>query len=119
MKSTDSLPSDKICLKIESFFFGFLLPSNRVKLLVVGGLLGLNDTFFNYRGPISDLDLANKNGVYTFSSSAANSPVDGSGKCLTFWSEQDGIAQLAITWDTRLVYIRGKIGSTWKKISII
>lgn len=39
MKSTDSLPSDKICLKIESFFFGFLLPSNRVKLLVVGGLL--------------------------------------------------------------------------------
>nr|DAO25272.1 MAG TPA: putative tail fiber protein [Bacteriophage sp.] len=84
---------------------------------VVGGLLGLNDTFFNYRGPISDLDLANKNGVYTFSSSAANSPVDGSGKCLTFGSEQDGIAQLAITWDTRLVYIRGKIGGEWKHIT--
>lgn len=85
---------------------------------IVGGLLGLNDTFFNYRGAISDLDLANKNGIYTFSSSAANSPVNGSGKCLSFGNDED-VAQLVITWDTRLFYVRGKIGSAWKNISIL
>lgn len=77
MKSTDSLPSDKICLKIESFFFGFLLPSNRVKLLVVGGLLNYTDVFKNSRTQIEndeDLDNISKPGSYRTSSSVSEVP---------------------------------------------
>lgn len=100
---------------METIDFNTVIAEN---ISVVGGLLGLNDTFFNYRGAISDLDLANKNGIYIFSRSTANSPVDGSGKCLSF-GDNEYVAQLIITWDTRLLYVRGSIGSEWKKISIL
>ena len=62
------------------------------------------------------LIMTNLNGVYTFGAEAQNSPVDGSGKCLTFGNGIDDYGQIVVTWDSRLIYYRGKIGAAWKRI---
>lgn len=82
----------------------------------LGGLIGINGSWLRYRGHISDIDNANLNGVYTFGAEAQNSPVDGSGKCLTFGNGIDDYGQIVVTWDSRLIYYRGKIGAAWKRI---
>ena len=83
---------------------------------ILGGLIGINGSWLRYRGHISDIDNANLNGVYTFGAEAQNSPVDGSGKCLTFGNGIDDYGQIVVTWDSRLIYYRGKIGAAWKRI---
>lgn len=80
----------------------------------VGGLLGINDTWFRYRGSISNINNAEKNGVYAFASNAENDPSDGSGKCFVF----NG-GQILVTWDSRKIYIRGSIDLVWKQIATI
>ena len=82
----------------------------------LGELIGINGSWLRYRGHISDIDNANLNGVYTFGAEAQNSPVDGSGKCLTFGNGIDDYGQIVVTWDSRLIYYRGKIGAAWKRI---
>ena len=82
----------------------------------LGGLLGINGSWFRYRGHISDINNANLNGVYTFGAEAQNNPVNGSGKCLTFGNGIDDYGQIVVTWDSRLIYYRGKIGAAWKRI---
>ncbi len=88
--------------------------SNLATLL--GGLIGINNSWFRYRGHTSDIDNASLNGVYTFGAEAQNSPLDGSGKCLTFGNGIDDYGQIVMTWDSRLIYYRGKIGAAWKQI---
>jgi hypothetical protein len=83
---------------------------------ILGELIGINGSWLRYRGHISDIDNANLNGVYTFGAEAQNSPVDGSGKCLTFGNGIDDYGQIVVTWDSRLIYYRGKIGAAWKRI---
>lgn len=83
---------------------------------LLGELIGINGSCLRYRGHISDIDNANLNGVYTFGAEAQNSPVDGSGKCLTFGNGIDDYGQIVVTWDSRLIYYRGKIGAAWKRI---
>ena len=82
----------------------------------LGGLIGINNSWFRYRGHTSDIDNASLNGVYTFGAEAQNSPLDGSGKCLTFGNGIDDYGQIVMTWDSRLIYYRGKIGAAWKQI---
>lgn len=52
------------------------------------------------------------------SSGAQNSPFGGSGKCLVFGNDSGDVAQLALSWDTKSIYIRGKNDVEWKKITI-
>ena len=92
------------------------LTSSSAAAKVLGGLIGINGSWLRYRGHISDIDNANLNGVYTFGAEAQNSPVDGSGKCLTFGNGIDDYGQIIVTWDSRLIYYRGKIGAAWKRI---
>lgn len=92
----------------------FLRDSNLKSEL--GGLIGINNSWFRYRGHTSDIDNASLNGVYTFGAEAQNSPLDGSGKCLTFGNGIDDYGQIVMTWDSRLIYYRGKIGAAWKQI---
>lgn len=86
-------------------------------LSVVGGLLSINEGWMRYRGFTSDLNSASLNGVYMVSSGASGSPFGGSGKCITFGDLNGDVAQLALSWDTKSVYIRGKIGGEWKHIT--
>ena len=51
------------------------------------------------------------------SAGASGSPFGGSGKCITFGDSNGDVAQLALSWDTKSVYIRGKIGGEWKHIT--
>lgn len=83
---------------------------------LLGELIGINNSWFRYRGHTSDIDNASLNGVYTFGAEAQNSPLDGSGKCLTFGNGIDDYGQIVMTWDSRLIYYRGKIGAAWKQI---
>jgi len=92
------------------------LTSSSAAAKVLGGLIGINNSWFRYRGHTSDIDNASLNGVYTFGAEAQNSPVDGSGKCLTFGNGIDDYGQIIVTWDSRLIYYRGKIGAAWKRI---
>lgn len=92
------------------------LTSSSAAAKVLGELIGINGSWLRYRGHISDIDNANLNGVYTFGAEAQNSPVDGSGKCLTFGNGIDDYGQIIVTWDSRLIYYRGKIGAAWKRI---
>lgn len=92
------------------------LTSSSAAAKVLGGLIGINGSWLRYRGHISDIDNANLNGVYTFGAEAQNIPVDGSGKCLTFGNGVDDYGQIVVTWDSRLIYYRGKIGAAWKRI---
>lgn len=82
----------------------------------LGELIGINNSWFRYRGHTSDIDNASLNGVYTFGAEAQNSPLNGSGKCLTFGNGIDDYGQIVMTWDSRLIYYRGKIGAAWKQI---
>lgn len=83
----------------------------------MGELIGINDTWFRYRGFSKDLNSASLNGVYMVSAGASGSPFDGSGKCITFGDSNGDVAQLALSWDTKSVYIRGKTGGEWKRIT--
>nr|DAF22608.1 MAG TPA: putative tail fiber protein [Caudoviricetes sp.] len=85
---------------------------------VVGELLNINESWLRYRGFSSDLNSASLNGVYMISSGAQNSPFGGSGKCLVFGNDSGDVAQLALSWDTKSIYIRGKNDVEWKKITI-
>lgn len=84
----------------------------------VGGLIGVNDSWFRYRGPVNDMAKANKNGSYHILPNTLDNPIKGYGSSISFVNDYY-IVQIVVSWDGGKIYIRGNIGGEWKRISTL
>ena len=77
--------------------------------------MGINDTWFRYRGRSLDLNTENKNGIYDGDQNTLNRPYPSSG-CLIVYASKYYVIQRYVTWDFK-EYIRLGLESVWQQIS--